>query len=286
MPRASKATFRAPKVPIFLLCLNVIYLVSLVVAALIYIKFQGWKWDWDRRGALPIAWFGMLGATAASLNGVTKHARKWNHDWNLWYIVRPLLGGVFGAVGYLIYIAIVQASLTSPNASGSQRPTILALVIAFALGYREEMFRELIRRVVDLVATGGSADIEAPSAPTDLRMCDESYTQGKAKFSWLTATDNVGVVGYNIYRDGHLLAAVRCNPARSTGDNQEPDRIYFEDRTAASNRDSPEPAYYAVTAADRAGNESEPVGPVCVVLSTTVKGGTPDRQGDPERDSR
>ena len=183
------------------------YLAGLVVAAFVYVRYQAWNWNLDRRGVLAIAWFGILGATVANLNGLTRNARKWNRAWNLSYVIRPLLGGVFGVVGYLIYIAIVQASLTSSAAAGIKRPTILAMVIAFTLGFREEMFRELIRRVVDLVVTGGNADVDPPSPPTDLQVCDDAHGQARAVISWRHATDNVGVVGYNVYRNGRFVAA-------------------------------------------------------------------------------
>jgi chitodextrinase len=50
------------------------------------------------------------------------------------------------------------------------------------------------------------ADTTAPSAVTNLRAT--SLTKAKANLAWNAATDNVGVTGYRIYRNGTLVAAV------------------------------------------------------------------------------
>jgi hypothetical protein len=47
------------------------------------------------------------------------------------------------------------------NAS-PETPTILGYVVAFTLGYREELFRELLKRVTDLLATAGATGRSAP----------------------------------------------------------------------------------------------------------------------------
>jgi glucose/arabinose dehydrogenase/PKD repeat protein len=49
-----------------------------------------------------------------------------------------------------------------------------------------------------------SPDNEPPAAPTGLTASAPS--QDRVDLSWAAATDNVGVIGYEIYRDGQLLA--------------------------------------------------------------------------------
>ncbi|MDX6647286.1 MAG: large repetitive protein, partial [Miltoncostaeaceae bacterium] len=53
-------------------------------------------------------------------------------------------------------------------------------------------------------AAGGSPDAAAPTAPTGLQASAPSRSQ--IRLSWTVATDNVGVTGYDVYRDGALLA--------------------------------------------------------------------------------
>ena len=51
--------------------------------------------------------------------------------------------------------------------------------------------------------SGASADTTAPNVPTNLTAVSDSSTH--ADLNWTSATDNVGVTGYDIYRDGILL---------------------------------------------------------------------------------
>lgn len=54
------------------------------------------------------------------------------------------------------------------------------------------------------------ADTTAPTAPTNLTAQDSpiNFNEGYIHLSWNSSTDNVGVTGYRIYRDGELLAEV------------------------------------------------------------------------------
>ncbi|HWB36521.1 MAG TPA: CARDB domain-containing protein, partial [Rugosimonospora sp.] len=86
--------------------------------------------------------------------------------------------------------------------------------------------------------TGQSAgDTQAPSAPTNL-----AYTQpasGQIKLTWSASTDNVGVTGYDIYRNGVQATSVGGSTLTYT-DNQ-PDTATVS---------------YTVRAHDAAGNQS------------------------------
>ena len=52
------------------------------------------------------------------------------------------------------------------------------------------------------------ADATAPAPPTELTASDITATS--ASFSWVAATDDVGVVGYDVYHDGNLLRSVQA----------------------------------------------------------------------------
>ncbi len=79
-------------------------------------------------------------------------------------------------------------------------------------------------------------DTLAPSVPTNLSATPISTSQ--INLSWAASTDNVGVTGYNIYRDGNLLDSTI---ATSYGDTE------LHDATTYT---------YTVSAFDAAGNES------------------------------
>lgn len=54
--------------------------------------------------------------------------------------------------------------------------------------------------------SGTAPDVTAPSAPTNLTATTHSASQ--IDLSWGNSTDNVGIAGYDIYRDGSLLTSL------------------------------------------------------------------------------
>ncbi len=94
---------------------------------------------------------------------------------------------------------------------------------------------------------GPSADTTPPSIPTSVSAIAISSTQ--ATISWDPASDNIGVTGYNVYRDGQLIASVPGLSFDDTG------------LTSGTGYD------YQVTASDAANNESLPSN---TVTTTTI----------------
>ncbi len=83
-------------------------------------------------------------------------------------------------------------------------------------------------------------DITPPSAPASLDAT--AINSGRVNLSWSQATDNVGVTGYKIYRDGALLTTT---PASATS---------YSDTSVAGGTTY----QYTVRAVDAAGNASDP----------------------------
>ncbi len=52
---------------------------------------------------------------------------------------------------------------------------------------------------------GGTTDTQAPSTPTNLTA--SNITQTSVRLSWGVSSDNVGVTGYSVFRDGSFLAS-------------------------------------------------------------------------------
>jgi chitodextrinase len=93
------------------------------------------------------------------------------------------------------------------------------------------------------VTTPGPADTTPPSVPTDLAASAVGSTE--IDLAWTASTDDVGVTGYTIYRDGAQLTVV------------EGTTLSYEDRSVA-----PSSTYtYTVDAVDAAGNRSAQSGP-------------------------
>jgi chitodextrinase len=95
------------------------------------------------------------------------------------------------------------------------------------------------------VDTEATADTTPPTRPTALRAADVTATS--ASIAWDAATDDYGVAGYRIYRDGDLLDTVGPLTA-------------YTDATVASTSDYT----YEVAAFDAAGNPSQRSDPLTV----------------------
>jgi hypothetical protein len=124
-------------------------------------------------GVLPagVPWFGALGAVVISLEGVFAFGQKgWDPKYNYWHIGRPLFGAVLGIVAFFTYVLIVMSSGSAPSflekdqvPSTAAKDYIVYYVVAFLVGYREETFRELIRRVTDLILKPGTPSADEPA---------------------------------------------------------------------------------------------------------------------------
>lgn len=63
--------------------------------------------------------------------------------------------------------------------------------------------------------SGGTADTEAPSAPTNLSA--NNVTETTVDLSWNASSDNVGVTDYDVYQGSSLLGSVTGTTAQITG---------------------------------------------------------------------
>ncbi|MFK3671441.1 DUF4434 domain-containing protein [Leifsonia aquatica] len=90
----------------------------------------------------------------------------------------------------------------------------------------------------DYVATG-LVETSPPTMPTGMAVTDGSATS--VSLSWKASTDNVGVAGYNVYRDGALVTSLRGSATIFTDTGLQPMTAYE----------------YTVAAYDPAGNVSD-----------------------------
>jgi hypothetical protein len=148
---------------------QLIWLVALGGGAAVY--FLGyWPPQLVNLGSIPIGvvWFGALGAVLISLTGIVEHANDWDTGFNLWHLSRPLVGAALAVVGVLIIQAGVLATGTPPaNATPGVPKNLLYYLVAFLVGYREETFRELIKRLVDLIFSPATTPAKPAIASLD-----------------------------------------------------------------------------------------------------------------------
>lgn len=174
--------------PGFFLLLSFVYLILLVLILLAR------QFEWAGVDKLPnrigdiiplaIPWFGALGAVLISLYGVFDHNApgKWDPSYAYWHLMRPFVGAVLGVIAFLIFVGFINAS-TTENVNSIPTDAVHAipyLVIAFVVGFREDTFRQLIKRVIDIILTPGETKAQQAAvaiSPTPVRFADTTPGQ-------------------------------------------------------------------------------------------------------------
>ncbi|HYW28039.1 MAG TPA: fibronectin type III domain-containing protein [Terriglobales bacterium] len=115
---------------------------------------------------VSIPWFGALGAVLIGLYGIFDHShRDWQRGLNTWHVARPFTGAALGTVGFILFASVIRATGITPQpAEGVGK--LVYFGVAFVVGFREETFRQLIKRVADLiVGPGQGTTLVAPRPP-------------------------------------------------------------------------------------------------------------------------
>ena len=110
--------------------------------------------------------------------------------------------------------------------------------------------------VIDVTVTPGGGDTSPPTAPS--RVLGTGVTAGTVDLSWTASSDNVGVAGYTVLRDGVAIGTSATTRYSDTGLTA--GRAYV----------------YTVRANDAAGNTS--AASTAITVSTTASGAVKDTQ--------
>lgn len=153
--------------PRWILPLQLVYLVALVVVAVLYHEIPVLRRVFPSpAGPIPlyVPWWGALGGITISFTGIFRNAARWNRHYNAWHLARPCLGAVAGSVGDLVFITVIRTTGASVPEHSEAGGSVFALV-AFLVGYREEVFRELLRTAVDTLIAPGRAGTKTRLRP-------------------------------------------------------------------------------------------------------------------------
>jgi hypothetical protein len=151
-----------------------LYDLAIVIALLLLGPFHPEAWHLDGWLGNPfpdilpsvVPWAGALGGVGISLVGVAGHAKKgdWQPEsYGYWHLTRAMLGAIFGSVAVLIITLILQnVKQAAPTDHGfTHSGEAVLAIIAFVVGFREETFRSLIVRVVDVILGPSASDVAA-----------------------------------------------------------------------------------------------------------------------------
>jgi hypothetical protein len=126
---------------------------------------------------MAVPWYGALGGVMISLVGIHEHRYDWDRRYWTWYVARPMVGAFVAVVAVLIFQSGVLAIGVDPGESDTSGPKdIFYYVIAFATGYREDAFRNLLRKVVDIIFTSR----DSGATPTIMAVDPEEGPVGAA----------------------------------------------------------------------------------------------------------
>jgi IPT/TIG domain-containing protein len=129
---------------------------------------SAWLPRWLGPVPIGVPWYGCMGAVLFSLTGIFEHRHDWDVHYWPWYLARPLIGASLAIVGVLMLQAGILAVGQSPISSAAPTtatPTspsnLLYYLIAFVVGYNEKTFRDMIKRLTDVIL-GSTSDAARP----------------------------------------------------------------------------------------------------------------------------
>ena len=151
--------------------------------------------------------------------------------------------------------AQINGSISIPStvSSGTTRMRITMKYGGYPLSYGSFTYGEVEDYTVNIVESVVEDDLSSPTVPTNLVKVEASST--KVSIAWSPSADNIGVAGYNIFKNGVFL--------NNTTSTNYTDYGTFLEGSAYG---------YAVSAYDAAGNESGKTEIIWVIIpeGTTV----------------
>ena len=119
----------------------------------------------------------------------------------------------------------------------------------------------------NITVTAGTSDTVAPSAPT---LSGSGTTQSSTTLSWSGATDNVGVTGYDVYRNSTLIGSTASTTYNVTGLSASTTYTFYVKAKDAAGNVSANSNTVSVTTLAPAADTTAPSAPTLTASGTTT----------------
>lgn len=143
-----------------LLIVELIYLAVWLVVAYSTYRFPHW-WIWDGiiNDGTTAAWYGVLGGITIAIFGIYNHIRLGDFDprFKLWYICKPIIGGIFG---WFVYGLYVIGFVTVQQSDVEIKNPIFIYVIAFLAGFSERFILRMIDKLMAVITSYDESQVD------------------------------------------------------------------------------------------------------------------------------
>ena len=143
-----------------LLIVELVYLAVWLAVAYSTYRFPNW-WLWDGiiSDGTVAAWYGVLGGITIAMFGIYNHIRLGDFDprFKLWYICKPIIGGIFG---WFVYGLYVIGFVTVQQSDVEIKNPIFIYVIAFLAGFSERFILRMIDKLMAVITSYSETKVD------------------------------------------------------------------------------------------------------------------------------
>jgi hypothetical protein len=154
---AAKPPAAAARMPAWVFWVAIAWLALTLAVFIVYETVPAFRQAFPTRLGpyipVTVPWFGALGGCLVSLAAISDHSQEWRARYDYWHPIRPLVGGVTGAIGCLLLLVTTQLATKGPVKTD---PAFFDAV-AFVFGYAEAAFRGLITSLTDVILRPGGS---------------------------------------------------------------------------------------------------------------------------------
>jgi len=144
-----------------LLKIELFYLAVWLIIAYLTVKYPDyWLWSGILGQGATAVWYGVLGGITIGIFGIYNHIRRGDFDprFRLWYICKPIIGGIFG---WLVYGSYFIGFVTiQGKANVDIAKPFFVYILAFLAGFSERFILRMIDKIMAVITTYDAAETD------------------------------------------------------------------------------------------------------------------------------